>query len=164
MNNTALRKDWLASNAVIAFMGALLLGQSWQMSEGTVKLLFVFTVQDYTAFVILAIIAGLFVLSMFWALAAVVPVGWLHRWAICSVTGLSSLLGFFVLISFFLGLISAIPDLPLEQWWSWFLIVGGFVLFFVLLYRQFDWAKLVGAASRADSLPIETDSESPPHP
>ena len=39
MNTTDMEKDWLAGNAVVAFVGALLLGQSWRMPEGPVKLL-----------------------------------------------------------------------------------------------------------------------------
>ena len=164
MSETELSTDKLVSDAAVAFMGALLMGQSWEMSEGTVKLLFIFTVPDYTALVILAIIASLFVLSMFLALAAVVPKSRLQRWATCSVTSLSPILGYLVLIAFFLGLISTIPDLPLDQWWAWFLILGGFVILFVLLYRQLSGTKPVGATSSAACQKTETDSESPPHP
>ena len=141
MNEVELRKDWLASNAVVAFVGALLLAQSWQMSEGTVKLLFMFTVPDYTGLVIFIIIAGLFILSLFLALAAVVPVSWLKSWALSAVTHLSPTLGLLTWFSFTIGLISAVPDLPLDQWWSVFLILGGFVLWLFLLYRIFAGAK-----------------------
>ena len=164
MNKIELRKDWLTSNAVVAFTGALLMGQSWKMSEGTVKLLFIFTVPDYTALVILIVIAGLFVLSMFSALAAVVPISHLQHWAIDSISQVSPVLGFLTWVAFFVGLASVAPDLPPDQWWSWFLIVGGFVLWLFLLYRSITTLKSVGAASRAACEKTETDSESPPHP
>ena len=141
MNESELRKDWLASNAVVAFVGALLLAQSWQMSEGTVKLLFIFTVPDYTGLVIFIVIAGLFILSLFLALATVVPVSFLQCWAINLGKDLSQTLGYLSLFAFLVGFFSAIPDLPLDQWWSWFLIVGGFVLFIFLGYRTFAAAK-----------------------
>lgn len=164
MNKTELSKDWLTSNAVVAFTGALLMGQSWKMSEGTVKLLFIFTVPDYTALVILIVIAGLFVLSMFSALAAAVPKPQLQQWAIDSNSRLLPVLGFLTWVAFSVGWASAVRDLPLDQWWAWFLIVGGFVLWLFLLYRAFAAMKSVSAASRATCEKTETDSESPPHP
>ena len=153
MNESELRKDWLVSNSLTAFVGALLLAQSWQMSEGTVKLLFIFTVHDFTWLVIFIVIAGLFILSLFLALAAVVPVSRLQSRALSAVTHLSPTLGLLTWFSFTIGLMSAIPDLPLDQWWSAFLILGGFVLWLFLLYRMFAEAKRVGAAPSVQASP-----------
>ena len=69
-----MKEDRLANSAVTAFLGSLLMGQSWQMWEGsqaTTKLL-MFTVPDYSALVILTIMSGLFVLSLFLATASIV--------------------------------------------------------------------------------------------
>ena len=142
MNEVELRKDWLASNAVVAFVGAFLLAKSWQMSEGTVKLLFIFTVPNYTGLVIFIIIAGLFILSLFLALSTAVPVRGLQCWAIKLGKDLSQILGFLTVVGFFVGLTSEIRNLPLDQWWSWFLIVGGFVLSLFLVYRMVTVAKV----------------------
>ena len=142
MTEVELRKDWLASNSLTAFVGALLLAQSWQMSEGSVKLLFMFTVPNYTGLVIFIIIAGLFILSLFLALSTAVPVRGLQCWAIKLGKDLSQILGFLTLLAFLVGFLSAIPDLPPDQWWSWFLIVGGFVLLIFLVYRMVTVAKV----------------------
>ena len=40
MNEAGLKEDWLAGNAVVAFVGALLVAQSWQTSDGTLRLPF----------------------------------------------------------------------------------------------------------------------------
>ena len=57
---TELKEDWLAGNAVVAFLGALLIGQSWtgilEGSESTVELFFLFTVPNYAGFVLLGLI------------------------------------------------------------------------------------------------------------
>ena len=83
MNTTDMEKDWLAGNAVVAFVGALLLGQSWRMPQGPAKLLFVFAIPDFTALLII----GLFVLSLAFALASLVAP--LRRWALDAVPAFS---------------------------------------------------------------------------
>ena len=77
-----MQEDRLASSAVTSFLGALLMAQSWERWEGsqaTTNLL-TFTVPDYSEFVILAIMFGLFVLSLFLAMASVVTP--LRRWGL----------------------------------------------------------------------------------
>ena len=38
MDETRLKKDWLAGNAVIAFLGALMLAQTWRPTGGVIQL------------------------------------------------------------------------------------------------------------------------------
>ena len=124
MADKEIQEDWLFTNVLVAFVGALLLGQAWEASEGTVKLAFVIRVTDYTGFVIFLIIAGFFVLSLFLAVASVIP-----RFRISALSigkGFSTTLEFMVWIAFILSWLSAIPELSPSQWWSQFLIVGGF--------------------------------------
>ena len=151
MNDVDLRKDWLTGNAVVAFVGALLTAQVWETwgpSEGTVKLFFVFTVPEYSGFVIFLFIAGLFLLSLFLAVAIIVTR--LQRWAISIAADFSPVLGIFVWLAFLVSLLSAIPELPLDQWWSQFLIWGGLVLvLFLLFYRLFDMVKSTGTETNA---------------
>ena len=135
MGQAKLKQELLASSAVIAFVGALLMAQAWQAPEGTVKLFFIFTVPDYTGLVIFGIIAFLFILAMFLALASFVP--YLQRWADPAVEHLSPVLSFLGLVAFMIGLTSTVPDLPLNQWWAQCLVLGGFVLTIFLLLRYF---------------------------
>ena len=79
MDKRELKKSWMANNALIAFIGALLMGQQWQLSEGTYKLFRVFEVPDYSGWVVLGIITILFSLSIFLALGAFFE--WIRRWA-----------------------------------------------------------------------------------
>ena len=83
MNKTELmemKEDRLANTAIVAFLGSLLMGQAWGMWEGsqrTTKLL-MFTVPDYSGLVILSLMVGFFVLSLFLATASIVTP--LQRW------------------------------------------------------------------------------------
>ena len=147
MNEAEIRKGWLTGNAVVAFVSALLTGQVWRASEGTVKLFVIFTVPDYYGLVIFLFITGLFVLSLFLAVATIVPR--LQRWAISIAADFSPVLGLFVWLAFLVSLLSEIPELPLDQWWSEFLIWGGISLLFFLLYRQFDMVKSTGTETNA---------------
>ena len=134
MNITQLKEDWLLSNALVAFLGALVLAQQWQMPEGTIRLLFVFEVPDYTGLVIFLLIAVLFVLSLFLALASVVAK--LRSRALGIGKDFSRILGIFTWIAFILSWLSSIPALPSDQWWSVFLIVGGLALIFFIPVRM----------------------------
>ena len=141
MTGTVLREDWLISNALVAFIGALLMGQSWSTSEGTVKLFFILTVPDYTRWVIFAIIAALFVLSMFFAVAALVPA--LQTRALRSGSYLSPGLSFLTWIAFTVTFPSALIQLPWDQWWTIFLLVGAILLWGLLLFRCFQQVRQV---------------------
>ena len=98
MTETELKEDWLFGNALIAFIGALLMGQVWETSDGTVKLLCFFDVPNYTGFVIFSIIAGFFVLSFFLAVASVIPR--LRNPALSLGIGFSITLDFIVWVAF----------------------------------------------------------------
>ena len=154
MNEAEIRKGWLTGNAVIAFVGALFVGQAWGMAqawgafEGTAKLFVIFTVPNYSDFVIFLFIAVMFLLSLFLVLATIVTR--LQRWAISIAADFSPVLGLFVWLAFFVSLLSAIPELPRDQWWSGFLIWGGIaLLLFLLFYRLFDMVKSTGTKTNA---------------
>ena len=147
MTGTVLREDWLTSNALVAFIGALLMGQSWSMSEGTIKLFFILTVPDYTSWVIVSIIAALCVLSMFFAVATLVPA--LQTLALKSGSYLSPSLSLLTWIAFTATLPSALIQLPLAQWWTIFLLVGAILLWGFLLFRCFQQVRQVTNVRRA---------------
>ena len=65
-------KDWLAGNAVVAFVGALLMAQSWKPSDGVYELPIInLTIPASHETVYLALGTFLFVSSF--ALSAVTP-------------------------------------------------------------------------------------------
>ena len=141
MTVTSLGEDWLANNAVITFVGALLLGQSWSMPAGTVKLFGIFTVWDYAGWVVLSVIVALLVFSVFCAVAAIVPV--LRRWALREGSYWSPSLSFLTWLVFTATLPSALIQLPLDQWWSLGLLFVGVFLCLFLLFRCFQQASQV---------------------
>lgn len=158
MNEAEIRKGWLAGNAIVAFVGSLFVAQAWGMAqawgafEGTVEPFVIFTVPtvpNYYGFVVFLFIAVPFVLSLFLALATIVTR--LQRWAIPIAAGFSLTLMVIFLAAFLVSLLSAIPELPLDQWWSSCLIWGGIALFFFLLYRLFDMVKSIGTETNAGS-------------
>ena len=154
MTGTVLREDWLTSNAIVAFLSAVLMGQSWSTSEGTIKLIFIVTVPDYTSWVILVIIAALFVLSMFFAVATLVPA--LQTLAFRSGSYLSPGLSFLTWTAFTVTLPSALIQLPSAQWWTILLLVGALFFWGFLLFRciqQVRQVTNVRGATNAQSNP-----------
>ena len=130
-----MKEDRLANSAVTAFLGSLLMGQSWQMWEGsqaTTKLL-MFTVPDYSALVILTIMSGLFVLSLFLATASIVTP--LQRLGLSVTRWASPIMLPVVAASFILSWVSSSLKLPQDQWWSPVLFIGGFVMFIFVAFR-----------------------------
>ena len=123
-----LKENWLAVNAVIAFVGALLLGQSWHVwgdSRGSVELLYLVTVPDYTESVILSIMAALFFLSVLLAVASTARP--LQVWAIRTVPYFSPTLGFVALTAYTILWVSASGEfLSSNQWWAQVLFWGWF--------------------------------------
>ena len=96
-----LKEDRLANNAVVALLGALLLGQSWQTWQvGTAKLLGIVAVPSSTGFVVFILMAVLFVWSMSLVLAAIV--GPLQHLGLRTLRDSSHILGPFMLLSFVL--------------------------------------------------------------
>ena len=130
---TEMKEDWLAGNAVVAFVGALLLGQAWEVSEGTVQLFRILTVPSYTGLVLLTFIACLFCLSLALALASLVTP--LQSWALSTTRSFSTVLWWVVLLSFFLSLGYAFSALPPNQWWSPVLRLGGVGMLLFIMFK-----------------------------
>ena len=76
-----IKEEWLVGNAVVAFVGALLMAQTWEPSEvrNEIPLLGV-TVPVTPQMVVLGIVAFLAILSFALAVASAVPP--LRTWAI----------------------------------------------------------------------------------
>ena len=125
-----LRRDWTASNALLLFVGALLMGTVWEPSDGTYTIFFVFTVPSYSSYVTLSIVFVLLLLSVSLAVATFSePV---RSRALLLRDSLSPLLNALVWLSFTLSWATAHDELPLDQWWSMLLLLVG--MLFSLLF------------------------------
>ena len=74
MTSAEYKEEWLFSNALVAFVGALMLTQQWQVSEGAVTFFFILELPEAVGYAIFLVIAGFFALSFFLAVASVIPV------------------------------------------------------------------------------------------
>lgn len=128
-----MKEDWLAGNSVVAFVGALLVGQSWEVSEGTVQLFRILTVPSYTGLILLAVVVVLFGLSLTFALASLATP--LQNWAIDTATSYSTVLWWVVCFSFLLSLGYAFEALPSQQWWTPVLHLGGVGMMLFIMFR-----------------------------
>lgn len=133
MTSSEYKEDWLFSNALVAFVGALMLTQQWQSSGGAVSFYF-FEVPEFAGFSIFLIIAGFFVLSLFLAVASVIPV--LRNLALLIGKKVSFALDFIVWLGFILSWAAAITDLPVDQWWAELLLWGGLALIIFMLVKM----------------------------
>ena len=109
MTSAEYKEEWLFSNALVAFVGALMLTQQWQVSEGAVTFFFILELPEAVGYAIFLVIAGFFALSFFLAVASVIPV--LRNVALLIGKKVSFALDFVVWIGFILSWASAITQL-----------------------------------------------------
>ena len=121
-----MEEGWLAGNAVVAFVGALLTARSLQLADRSYELPFGATIPALPDVVLLSIIAFLAMLSFFLAMASVVPI--VRHWAIRHAYPLSPMLDYLILVAFFLSWLEAAQILPLSEWWGLVLFWGGALL------------------------------------
>ncbi|MYC06098.1 MAG: hypothetical protein F4X57_02800 [Chloroflexi bacterium] len=133
MTSKEYKEDWLFSNALVAFVGALMLTQQWQSSGGAISFYF-FEVPEFAGFAIFLIIAGFFVLSFFLAVASVIPL--IRNVALRIGKKVSFALDFVVWLGFILSWAAAITDLPVDQWWAELLLWGGLALIVFMLVKM----------------------------
>ena len=131
MTNRKIREDLLAGDSLVVFVGALLLGQYWQPSDGVLRLPIInVTVPNYTDSVLFAFLLGF---SAFLALASVIPK--LRSWAFCQNMRFSVLLLLLTWAAFVIGFGSAAPNLPTDRLWSQALFVGGIAMMLFIPLR-----------------------------
>ena len=109
-----IKEDWLVGNAVVAFVGALLMAQAWEPSnaKSVIPILDV-TVPTFPQAVVLGIVVILGVLSFVLALASAIPP--LRSWVIYQVSPFSQLLEQLMWLALVLSLIAALSELPLTS-------------------------------------------------
>ena len=163
MNVATLRGEWLTNNAVVAFVSALLLGQTWSAPGGTTKLFGLLPGWDLDAFITFLAIAALFVMSMFFAIAACVPS--LQSWMVRTGSSWSPTLSLLTWITFTATLSTALIRQPWEQGWSAFLMLGGIILcgfLFIRCLRQFNQVQQGCRSSHSrDEHILASEDESP---
>ena len=135
MTSAEYKEEWLFSNALIAFVGALMLTQQWQVSEGAVTFFFILELPEAVGYAIFLVIAGFFALSFFLAVASVIPV--LRNVALLIGKKVSFALDFVVWIGFILSWASAITQLiPRSSGGRRLLLWGGLALIVFMLVRM----------------------------
>ena len=150
MHKPGLRKDWLAGNGVVAFLGALMLAQTWRTPGGTYELPFNLTVPAFPDPLSFAIAGFLFLSSFALVLASTLPTRLVPHWVIPAVRNLSVVLDLFVWLAFLQSWLTIVSDLPDDQWWAYALAWGGLVMFIFLAFRVFYGIYRLGVSSRAN--------------
>ena len=151
MDETRLKKDWLAGNAVIAFLGALMLAQTWRPTGGGIQLPLNITVPAFPDPMSFTIAAVLFLSSFLLAVASVIPIRMVPHWVVPVVTTFSVVLDLFVLLAFLQSWLTIVSELPDDQWWSYVFAWGGLVMFIFLAFRFF--AGVFRLTARSNSAP-----------
>ena len=130
-----IKEEWLVGNAVVAFVGALLMAQAWEPSDVKNEIpIFDVSVPTFPEAVVLGTVAFLATVSFVLALASVIPR--IRSWAIYQASPLSYLLEILMWVAFLMSLLSALAELPPEQWWAQALWLGGAALLFFLWGRM----------------------------
>ena len=133
MNDSKIKTDWLANNAIIAFFGALLIAQTPQSTDGTTELILGFSIPSIPAWWINSAIALLIAFSLVLILAAYIPP--LRRLTLQYATPLLPTLELLTWAAFTTGFAQTLQQLPEDRWWSYPLAYGGLVFFTFLFLR-----------------------------
>ena len=131
-NEERFTKDWLISNALTAFLGALMLERELNR---LVLLVVEVTIPSYVWTTIFTVIAALFTLSIILAVSSLIPL--LRRAAVGIGRRFSLILGILTLCSFILSWSSTVSTLPYDDWWSLFVILGGLLLILLITLKLF---------------------------
>ena len=137
MDDSKLKTDWLVNNAVVAFFGALLLGQFTQTPASDYEWFFGIVIPVLPP--IANLVGAAFLLVMAVALSTSSAIPPLRRRALALTVPFVPILEFLVWIAFTLGLVSAVSRLPDDHVFSAVLMIGGLV-FWVFLFVRSLWA------------------------
>ncbi len=134
MDDSKLKTDWLVNNAVVAFVGALLLGQSFRSPDLPREILWGFELPQTPEWATVAMISFLFVLALFLTLASAIKK--LQPWAFRMSGTMDHVFHILVWLAFTIGYLQTAAELPYDQWWSYFLFFGGYALMLFLIFRH----------------------------
>ena len=147
MDETRLKKDWFTGNAVISFLGALMLAQTWRTTGSGYELPFNITVPAFPDPMSFTIAAVLFLSSFLLAVASVIPIRLVPHWVVPVVSTFSVVLDLFVWLAFLQSWLTIVSELPDDQWWAYAFAWGGLVMFLFLGFRFFYGMFRVAAQS-----------------
>jgi len=136
MDDSKLKTDWLVNNAVVAFIGALLLGQYTQTSASDYEWFFGIVIPSLPPMANLVGAAILLAIAISLAISSTIPP--LRRHALALTVPLVPVLEFLVWAAFTLGLLSAVSRLPADHIFSAVLMISGLV-FWLFLLARFVW-------------------------
>lgn len=128
-----LKEDWLAGNAAVAFVGVLLVAQSYVLSDGTYEFLFNVTVPAFHEYVYMGLAIFLLIWSVVLAVASAVPS--LRCWAVRQIRPFAPLMAFVVWVAYILSWLEAISIVPTDEWWRPVLVFVGLAFLLFLGYR-----------------------------
>ncbi len=135
MTKSTLRREWLIGNSILAYMGALLLVQSWGPSGGTYRLPGDVAPPIYPDPTVLALASFLFVTSLTLGILAAIPK--LRDTAIRLVTPIGPVLAVLAWLIFTGSWLGIIGELPGGVWWAHVLAWGGVPMFLYLFAKLF---------------------------
>ena len=143
MEDSKIKTDWLVNNAVVAFVGALLLDQFTQTSASDFEWFFGIVIPSLPPIANLVVAASLLVMAVALAASAAIPP--LRDRALSLAAPLVPVLELLVWVAFTLGFFSAVTRLPDDHAFSAVLIISGLVFWIFLLVRFLlsflRWAK-----------------------
>ena len=128
-----IKEEWLLGNAVLAFVGALLMAQAWQPSEGPNEI-FNLVVPTFPQLVVFAVVAFLVTLSIVFALGSAIPS--IRSWAITQATSYSHFLEWLMWVAFLISLLSGLSEIPADLWWTEVLKLVGLAFLLFLAFRM----------------------------
>ena len=135
MDRAKIEEEWLVGNAVVAFVGALLMARAWESMDDGARLPFVpLTSLTLSQVTVLAIVAYLSMASFAFAAASVVAP--LKSWAFNHAAFVSPFLEWMMWFAFLVSLGSAVSELPFDEQWARILWFGGIALFLSLAFRK----------------------------
>ena len=134
MDDSKLKIDWLVNNAVVAFAGAMLLGQSFRSPDISREILWGIEPWRIPEWATVATISFLFILALFLALASVIKK--IQPWAFKMSGTYDHVFHVLFLFVYTIGYLQAATELPYDQWWSYFLFFGGYTLMLFLIFRH----------------------------
>ena len=142
MDDSKLKTDSLVNNAVVAFFGALLLGQYTQTSASDYEWYFGIVIPGLPPIANLVGAAFLLVMAVALAVSSAIPP--LRDRALSLTAPLVPVLELLVWIAFTLGLLSAVSRLPDDHLFSAVLMIVGLVFWVFLFIRSlrsfFRWS------------------------
>ena len=139
MNKSELKTEWLASSAVTAFVGSLLMAQALQLPAEERAVSFILRIPAVSDFVIYAIAVFLFVSSFALGLASVAPA--IPSWTFRLISQFAPLMWLIVLTAFTMTLLFVYVEVRVEPFLQPAMLWGGFLMFLFISYRTIRSAR-----------------------